>query len=124
MEFALLFLPLIHSEDVAIIFYPHINRMQLYKLEPSPNPVKKWRATFVDGKDQSKQKHVDFGSKNMDDYTITHDKQQRERYRTRHRRDLQTKDPMKPGYLSWYILWGDSTDLATNAAVYKRLFNM
>jgi len=121
VEFSLFLFPCIHREDVAQIFTPHINRMQLIKLEPSPNALKKWRATFGDGK---KEKHVDFGSKNMDDYTITHDKEQRERYRKRHRRDLQTKDPMKPGYLSWYILWGDSTDLATNAAVYKRLFNL
>ena len=102
-------------------YFCHIIIMQLIKLEPSPNQLKKWRATFKNGE---KEKHVDFGSKNMDDYTITHDKQQRERYRSRHRRDLQTKDPMKPGYLAWYILWGDSTDIATNAAVYKKLFNM
>ena len=95
--------------------------MQLVKLEPSPNRLKKWRATFSDG---AKEKHTDFGSKNMDDYTLTGDKQQRERYRKRHARDLATKDPMKAGYLAWYILWGDSKDIAVNAAAYKKLFNM
>jgi hypothetical protein len=95
--------------------------MQLIKLEESPNKLKKWRATFVEGE---KEKHVDFGSRNMDDYTITHDKQQRERYRSRHRRDLQVKNPITPAYLAYYLLWGDSTDLAVNAAVYKKMFNL
>lgn len=95
--------------------------MQLVKLEPSPLPLKKWRAVFSDGK---KEKHTDFGSKNMDDYTLTGDKEQRERYRKRHVRDLATKDPMKAGFLAWYILWGESKDIAVNAAAYKQKFNL
>jgi len=31
---------------------------------------------------------------------------------------------MKPGYLSWYLLWGDSTSLQQNIKDYKKKFNL
>jgi hypothetical protein len=71
-----------------------------------------------------RKKTVHFGAKGMDDYTITKDKEQRERYRTRHAKDLTTKDPSRAGFLSYYILWGDSTSRATNISSYKRRFNL
>jgi hypothetical protein len=95
--------------------------MKLVSITPSPNKLKKWRATFKDGE---KEKHTDFGSHNMDDYTLTGDKDQRERYRKRHHRDLQTKDYTRAGYLSYYILWGDSKSMETNALAYKRQFGL
>jgi hypothetical protein len=60
----------------------------------------------------------------MDDYTLTGDKDQRERYRKRHQRDLMTKDYTRAGYLSYYILWGDSKSMETNALAYKRQFGL
>jgi len=60
----------------------------------------------------------------MDDYTITKDKEQRERYRTRHKKDLETKDPTRAGYLSYYILWGDNTSIRENIKNYKKKFNL
>ena len=60
----------------------------------------------------------------MDDFLHTGDKEQRERYRTRHAKDLLTKDPTRAGYLSWFILWGDSQNLASNIATYKHRFNL
>jgi len=60
----------------------------------------------------------------MDDYTISKDKEQRERYRTRHKKDLETNDPTKPGYLAYYVLWGDSTSRQANIASYKKRFNL
>jgi hypothetical protein len=60
----------------------------------------------------------------MDDYTISKDKEQRERYRTRHKKDLETGDPTKAGFLSYYVLWGDSTSRATNIANYKKRFGL
>jgi hypothetical protein len=59
----------------------------------------------------------------MDDYTLTKDKEQRARYRSRHKKDLKTGDPTKAGYLSYYILWGDSTSVRTNISSYKKRFN-
>jgi len=59
----------------------------------------------------------------MDDYTLTHDKSQRERYMARHKKDLMG-DPTRPGYLSYYILWGPSTSIRANIAAYKRHFRL
>ncbi len=58
----------------------------------------------------------------MDDYTITKDKEQRARYRNRHKKDLNTGNPMRAGYLSYYVLWGDSTSKKANIASYRRRF--
>jgi len=86
------------------------------RLIHSPLPQHKWRAIFKDGT------HTDFGATGMDDYTLKHDKEQRERYRTRHRKDLETHDPKRAGYLSWYLLWGDSTSLNANLMQYQKRF--
>ena len=90
-------------------------------IKPSTNEKKKYMAIFYE--DNKKVKTTHFGAKGMDDYTITKDKAQRERYRTRHKKDLDTKDPTKAGYLSYYILWGDSTSLQENIKNYKKKFN-
>jgi hypothetical protein len=92
--------------------------VKLVRVVESPQTGKKFRAEFDNGK------HTDFGSAGMDDYTITKDKEQRDRYRTRHRKDLDTNDPTRAGYLSYYILWGDSTSMPRNIADYRRRFNM
>jgi len=90
-------------------------------VKKSDKPNKKLMAIFT--KDNGRTKTTHFGAAGMDDYTITKDKEQRKRYRDRHKKDLQTKDPMKAGYLSYYILWGDSTSRAENIKAYKRRFN-
>jgi hypothetical protein len=76
----------------------------------------KWIAEFRDGT------HTKFGAAGMDDYTLTHDKNQRDRYLTRHRKDLKTRDPKKAGFLSYYLLWGPSTNIKTNARKYEAMF--
>ena len=95
--------------------------MKLEKVIPSPKPEKKYTAVF---NNNGRIKNVHFGAKGMDDYTKTHDKEQRERYRQRHAKDLATNDPTRPGFLSYYILWGDSTSLQANITAYKRKFNL
>ena len=60
----------------------------------------------------------------MDDYTKTHDKDQRSRYRQRHKKDLATRDPSRAGFLSYYLLWGDSTSLQQNVKSFKRKFHV
>jgi len=74
--------------------------------------------------DDGKEKKTNFGQKGADDYTITKNKEQRERYRTRHKKDLKTKDPTRAGHLSFYLLWGDSTSLKENIKAYKKRFNL
>jgi hypothetical protein len=83
----------------------------------SPKPDKKYRAVFSNGQ------HTDFGSRGMDDYTKTHDKDQRERYLTRHRRHEDWNNPRTAGSLSRHILWGESTSLQQNLADFKRRFS-
>jgi hypothetical protein len=92
--------------------------VKLLKVVKSSRATKKWDAHFSDGTKTS------FGAKGFQDYTQHGDKVRREAYRQRHKDDLDTEDPTRAGYLSYYILWGDSTDLDTNVASYKRRFNM
>ena len=86
----------------------------------STKPDKKYMAifTYPDGK----KKTTNFGASGMRDYLLTKDKERRSRYRTRHKKDLKTGDPMRAGYLSYYLLWGDSTSLRTNISAYKKRF--
>ena len=88
----------------------------------SDKPNKKYMAIFT--KENGRTKTTHFGSKGMDDYTLTKDKEQRKRYRQRHKKDLKTNDPTRAGFLSYYLLWGDSTSLRTNIQSYKRRFNL
>ena len=96
--------------------------MKLISVSASDKPDKKLMAVFQ--QDNGRKKTTHFGASGMDDYTKTHDKEQRERYRTRHAKDLQTADPTRAGHLSYYILWGDSTSLQTNISKYKKMFSL
>lgn len=91
-------------------------------IKKSDKPGKKLVAVFT--KDNGRTKKTYFGASGMDDYTITKDKEQRKRYRSRHKKDLSTGDYTRAGYLSWYILWGDSTSRRDNISSYKRRFNL
>ena len=88
------------------------------RLVKSPLESKKWRAEFDDGT------HTDFGSAGMDDYTITHDKDQRLRYLIRHKKNEDWNNPKSAGALSRWILWGDSTSIEANLTAYKRRFHL
>jgi hypothetical protein len=100
--------------------------VKLQSITESEKPDKKLKATFL--QDNGRTKTVHFGAKKngqpMDDYTLSKDKEQRDRYRTRHAKDLQTGDPTKAGFLSYYVLWGDSKSRATNIAAYKKRLNL
>jgi len=91
-------------------------------VKKSNKPDKKLMAIFT--KDNGRTKTTHFGAANMDDYTLTKDKEQRKRYRERHKKDLSTGDYTRAGYLSYYILWGNSTSRKENIAAYKRRFNL
>jgi hypothetical protein len=97
--------------------------MKLIDLIKSPNPEKKFRAVFEDEKTGRKKK-TDFGAKGYDDYTLSKDKEQRENYRERHKKDLKTGDPTRAGYLSYNILWGPSTSVERNLALYKSKYSL
>ena len=96
--------------------------MTTLTIKKSTRKNKKYMAIFYDRRNK-KTTTSHFGSAGMDDYTITKDKDQRERYRKRHAKDLNTNDPKKPGYLSLGLQWGDSTNLQTNIRKYKKKYN-
>ena len=82
---------------------------------------KKWTAIFNDGK------KVQFGAEGYEDYTLHKDKKRRANYRSRHSKDLTTesnKIGRGAGALSYYILWGNSTDIKKNIRDYKKRFNV
>jgi hypothetical protein len=94
--------------------------MRLVKLIHSSHPDKKYTAIF---EGDGRRFQVHFGARGMDDYTLTHDKEQRARYRARHKKDLKG-DPTRAGYLSYYILWGESTSIRANYNSFKRRFGL
>ena len=59
-------------------------------------------------------KRVLFGARGYSDFTLHKDVERRGRYRMRHEKDLHSAaskkgwDPRTPGYLSYYVLWGDT----------------
>jgi len=91
-------------------------------IKPSKIKNKKYTAIFYDG--DKKIKTSQFGDNRYEDYTQHKDKQRRDKYRNRHKKDLNTGDYMRPGFLSYYILWGDSSSLKINISNYKKKFNL
>ncbi|NDE17211.1 hypothetical protein EBZ80_20000 [bacterium] len=91
-------------------------------LQPAPPGDKhKWAARFRD-RTSGRVKTTLFGARGYDDYTMHKDRVRRDRYRFRHMKDLRTQDPTRAGFLSFYLLWGDSTSLAANVRAYRRQF--
>ena len=77
---------------------------------------KKYQITFI----KNGKKYIrKFGAAGMSDFTIHKDKTRRNRYISRHKKDLKTRDPMKPGYLSMYILW-NKPSIQSSLKDYKR----
>jgi hypothetical protein len=64
---------------------------------------KKWDVYVPKGQ---RLKKVSYGAAGMSDYTKHKDKERRERYRNRHKKD-KIYDPYKPGFWSWWHLWGN-----------------
>ncbi len=90
-------------------------------IKKSDKAGKDYMAIFT--KDNGRTKTTHFGDANLDHYTSGASKEQRTRYRARHKKDLQTNDPKRAGYLSYYILWGESKSMRENIKSYKRRFN-
>lgn len=72
-------------------------------LKKSPNPLKKFRVTFENGK------HVDFGGKGYSDYTIHKDPERMRRYMIRHQRreNWGASGIQTPGFWSRWLLWSE-----------------
>jgi len=91
-------------------------------IKRSDKPGKKYVAVFT--RDNGRIKKTHFGASGMPDYTLTGDKERRRLYRQRHKKDLNTGDPTRAGYLSYYILWGESKSIRQNIINYKKRFNL
>jgi hypothetical protein len=91
--------------------------MKLLRVVKSPLKTKKYRAYF------DNDSHTDFGASGYSDYTIHKDPERAERYRARHKKDLETKDPTRAGFLSYYILWS-SPSFEEGLRIYKNKFHM
>jgi hypothetical protein len=98
---------------------------KLLRVEKSHLEDKKWDAVFSR---EGKEKRVPFGAVGYIDYTMTdgdpEDKKRRELYRARHKVDLSGRDPTTAGYLSFFILWGESINREENIRNYKKRFNL
>jgi len=92
-------------------------------IEKGTGKNKKWKAIFYD--DEGKKiKTTQFGDSRYEDYTQHKDKKRRDKYRLRHKKDLSKGNYMSAGFLSYYILWGESAALKTNINKYKKKFNL
>jgi hypothetical protein len=94
--------------------------MKLLNIEKSKNKNKRYTAIFeID----DKIKKISFGSSKYENYLIHRDKTRQKRYRARHKHD-NINNPLSAGALSWYILWGESTNLNENIKSFKNKFNL
>ena len=57
-------------------------------------------------------------------YTDGATDEKRNQYLARHKIDLATKDPLRAGYLSYYVLWGKSKSVKQNLKDYLTKFNI
>ena len=89
-------------------------------IKKSTNPKKKYMAIFTD-KDIKKTTH--FGASGMSDYTKHNDKERKERYLKRHKKNENWDKYMTAGSLSRYILWNKET-LKDSIKDYKNRFRL
>ena len=94
-----------------------MKQVVLLSLQKLKGDKKKYVARFnVDGRIRTQK----FGSSGHSDYTKHRDRARRERYISRHKKDLKTGDPTRAGYLSMYILWGQHPSVKKNRIIYER----
>lgn len=108
----------------------NVKDVKLNQVIPADDGKHKYVAIFdINGK----VKKVPFGAAGYRDFTlfkgnrpevIEEAEWTREKYRKRHLKDLETHDPTKAGFLSYYILWGESRNVYENVRQYKRMFNI
>jgi hypothetical protein len=94
--------------------------------EAQPKTKKRFTAIFRIHKGGKVIKITNFGQRNpkIGTYIDHKDKKIRAAYRARHKKDLETGDFKRAGFLSYYLLWGDKTTLEGNLKDYKKRFNL
>ena len=91
-------------------------------IKKSDKKDKKYVATFLNTK-TNKEKKTYFGAVGYEDYTIHKDKERRDRYINRHKKDLDTNDYTRAGYLSMFIIWNKPTLKGSIEDYKKRIKN-
>lgn len=98
-------------------------RLTLKAIRKSHVPEKKFDAVFV--KPDGREIVTPFGQKGYSDFTKHKDVTRRQRYLRRHKGMGEHWDrPTTAGSLSRWILWGPSTSLRKNTALFKSRFNL
>ncbi len=92
----------------------------LIKITKSNKKDKKLMAIF-ENCNNGRTKTTHFGAVGYDDYTTHRDKDRKERYLARHRKNENWNDPTSAGALSKFLLWNKPT-LKASIADYKRKF--
>ena len=90
-------------------------------IKKSTKPEKKLMAVF--SLDNGRTRTTHFGAAGMSDFPTHRDKERKQRYLKRHRRNENWNDPMTAGALSRWILWNKETR-AASITDYKRRFNL
>ena len=85
---------------------------------------KRFTAIFRIHKGGKVIKITHFGQRGGKTYIDEKDKKKRKNYRARHKKDLDTKDFKRAGYLAYHLLWGENTSLKKNIEDYKKKFNL
>jgi hypothetical protein len=91
-------------------------KIKLVSIKKSNKSGKKLMATF---ETNGRKKVIHFGAAGMSDFTKHHDRERRNRYITRHSKDLRTGNPARAGYLSMFVLW-NKPSLQASIRDYKR----
>jgi hypothetical protein len=90
--------------------------IKLISIKKSNKSGKKLMATF---ERNGRKKVIHFGARGMSDFTKHKDRARRQRYFSRHRKDLRTGDPSRAGYLSMFVLW-NKPSLKASISDYRR----
>jgi hypothetical protein len=90
-------------------------------IKKSTKPEKKLMAVFQ--LDNGRTRTTHFGASGMSDFPTHRDKERKQRYLKRHRRNENWNAPMTAGALSRWILWNKETR-AASISDYKRRFNL
>lgn len=88
------------------------------RIEKSTRKGKRFMATFANGK------VVHFGLDGGKTYIDEGDKMKRAAYLARHKKRENWNNPYSAGSLSRYLLWGNSTSLEENHAVFMKKFTI
>ena len=98
-----------------------MSKPQKVVIKKSNKEGKKLMAVFTLENGRTRTTH--FGAEGMSDYTKNRDKDRKQRYLKRHRRNENWNAPMTAGALSRWILWNKETRGAS-IADYKRRLNL